>query len=56
MRYRDEKFYWTYQHGVCWRNDYIGPDSMTQGIIEKSMVSPKWVYTKYRKVLGLMLI
>ena len=36
MRYRDEKFYWTYQHGVRWPNDYIGPDSMTQWIIEKS--------------------
>ena len=28
MRYRDEKFYWTY--------DYIGPDSMIGWIIEKS--------------------
>ena len=36
MRYRDEKFYWTYQHGVFWPNDYIGPDSMTCWIIEKS--------------------
>ena len=36
MRYRDEKFYWTYQHGVGWPNDYLGPDSMTQWIIEKS--------------------
>ena len=36
MRYRDEKFYWTYQCGVRWPNDYIGPDSMTQWIIEKS--------------------
>ena len=36
MRYRDEKFYWTYQHGVCWPNDYIGPDSMNRWIIEKS--------------------
>ena len=35
MRYRDEKFYWTYQRGVHWSNDYIGPDSMTQWIIEK---------------------
>ena len=33
MRYRDEKFYWTYQHGVGWPNDYIGPDSMTWWII-----------------------
>ena len=36
MRYRDEKFYWTYQCGVLSPNDYIGPDSMTQWIIEKS--------------------
>ena len=36
MRYRDEKFYWTYQCGVHWPNDYIGPDSMTRWIIEKS--------------------
>ena len=32
MKYRDEKFYWTYQRGVKWPDDYIGPDS----IIEKS--------------------
>ena len=37
MRYRDEKFYWTYQCGVHWPNDYIGPDSMTRWIIEKSV-------------------
>ena len=36
MRYRDEKFYWTYEHGVHWLNDYIGPDSMTEWILEKS--------------------
>ena len=35
MRYRDEKFYWSYQHGIGWPDDYIGPDSMTQWIIEK---------------------
>ena len=35
MRYRDEKFYWTYQRGIGWPNDYIGPDSMTWWIIEK---------------------
>ena len=29
VKSRDEKFYWTYQHGVGWPNDYIGPDSMT---------------------------
>ena len=36
MRYRDGKFYWTYQHGVRWSDDYIGTDSITQWIIEKS--------------------
>ena len=37
MRYRDEKFYWTYQRGVGWPDDYIGPDSMTRWIIETSV-------------------
>ena len=36
MKYQKEKFYWTYQHGVGWPDDYIGPDSMTRWIIEKS--------------------
>ena len=36
MRYRDEKFYWTYQRGIGWPDDYLGPDSMTRWIIEKS--------------------
>ena len=36
MRYRNKKFHWTYQCGVRWPDDYIGPDSMTQWIIEKS--------------------
>ena len=36
MKYRDEKFYWTYQHRVGCPDDYIGPDSMTHWIIEKS--------------------
>ena len=36
MRYRDEKFYWTYQHGVHWPDDYIGLDSMTRWILEKT--------------------
>ena len=36
MKYWDEKFYWTYQHGVCCPDDYIGPDSMIRWIIEKS--------------------
>ena len=35
MKYRDEKFYWTYQHDIGWPNDYLGPDSMTQWILEK---------------------
>ena len=37
MRYRDEKFYWTYQRGVHWPDDYLGPDSMTRWIIETSV-------------------
>ena len=36
MKYRDEKFYWTYQSGFGWPDDYLGPDSMTHWIIEKS--------------------
>ena len=26
IRYRGEKFYWTYQQGVKWLDDYISPD------------------------------
>ena len=37
MIYQDEKFYWSYQRGVHWPDDYIGPDSMTQWIIESSV-------------------
>ena len=37
MKYQDEKFYWSYQHGVHWPNDYLGPDSMSQWILEKSV-------------------
>ena len=37
MRCRDEKFYWSYQRGVHWPNDYLGPDSMNWWIIEKSV-------------------
>ena len=37
MKYRDEKFYWTYQHGIGWPDNYIGPDSMTLWIIETSV-------------------
>ena len=36
MKYGDEKFYWTYQHGVHWPDDYLGPDSITRWIIEGS--------------------
>ena len=36
MKYRDEMFYWTYQRGVKWPDDYINLDSMTHWIIEKS--------------------
>ena len=37
MKYRDEKFYWTYQRGVGWPDDYLGPESMMQWIIETSV-------------------
>ena len=37
IRYRNEKFYWTYQHGISWPDDYLGPDSMTRWIIEQSV-------------------
>ena len=37
MRYRDEKLYCSYQRGVGWPNDYLGPDTMTRWIIEKSV-------------------
>ena len=36
MKYRDEKFYWTYQRDVSWLDNYINPDSMTRWITEKS--------------------
>ena len=36
MKYWDEKFYWSYRHGVHWSNDYLGPDSITRWIIEAS--------------------
>ena len=35
MRHRDEKVYWSFQQGIHWPDDYLGPDSMTQWIIEK---------------------
>ena len=37
MKYWEERFYWTYQRGVSWPDDYIGPDSMTRWIIEGSV-------------------
>ena len=37
MRYRDEKFYWSYRRGVGWPDDYLGPDSMTRFTIETSV-------------------
>ena len=37
MKYQAEKFYWTYQRGTGWPDDYVGPDSMTRLIIEKSV-------------------
>ena len=39
MKYQDEKFYWTYQYGVHWSDDYIGLDSMIWWILEKSVGS-----------------
>ena len=37
MKYWDEKFYWSYQCCIHWPDDYLGPDSMTRWIIEKSV-------------------
>ena len=37
MKYQDEKFHWSYQCGVSRPNDYLGPDSVTWWIIEKSV-------------------
>ena len=37
MKYWDKKFYWTYQRGIHWPDDYIGPDSMIQWILEASV-------------------
>ena len=36
MRCCDGKFYCTYQHGVGWPDDYIGQNSISHWIIEKS--------------------
>ena len=35
MKYQDEKFYWSYQHGILLPDGYIGPDSMTWWMIKK---------------------
>ena len=56
MKYRDERFYWSYQHGVHWPDDYLGPDSMTWWIIEGQWVLQMWVCLRSRKVSGLMYI
>ena len=37
MRYRDKKFYWSYQRGIHWPYDYLGPDLMTRWIMETSV-------------------
>ena len=37
IRCRDEEFYWTYQSGIGCPDDYIGSDSMTWWILEKSV-------------------
>ena len=56
-RYRDEKFYWTYQRGFHWPNDYIGLDSMTWWIIEKLVGFTDVGFTDvdFRKCQGLCL-
>ena len=54
MKYRDEKFYWTYQYGVGWPDDYIGLDSMTRWIIEKSVGFTDVGLLKYLRVSGPM--
>ena len=54
MRYRDKKFYWTYQGGFHWPDDYIGLDSLTQRIIEKLVGFTDVGLLKYLRVSGLM--
>ena len=59
MTYRDEKFYWTYQCGVGWPENYIGPDLMTHWIIEKSEgftdVGLLWISESVRAYVSLLL-
>ena len=54
MKYQDEKFYWTYQCGIGWPDDYIGPDSMTRWILEKSVGFTDVGLLKYLRVSGVM--
>ena len=42
MKYQDEKLYWSYQRGIHLPDDYIGPDSITQWILENQWVSLTW--------------
>ena len=39
ISYQNKKFYWTYQQGMKWLDNYIGLDSMTCWIIKKSQGS-----------------
>ena len=54
MRYRDENFYWSYQQGIHWPDDCLGPDSMTRWIIETSVGFTDVGLLKYLRVSGLM--
>ena len=56
MRYRDEKFYWTYQRGVNWSDDYINPDSTTRWIIKKSQGFTDVGLLRIQKAQGLRVI
>ena len=38
VRYRDEKFNWTYQHDVGCPDDYIGPDDYIEKIFTSCLV------------------
>ena len=51
MKYWDKKFYWTYQRDVGWPDDYLGPDSMTHWIIEKSVGFTDVGLLRFRKAL-----
>ena len=52
--YWNEKFYWVYQQGVSWPDDYIGLDSMIHWIIKKSRGMLMWGCTEYQRASGLM--